>query len=621
MSHHDLLRIGCALLAGVPATTSWGQDLYAGPAYPIAVGNPLDVRLVDVNGDAKLDLVATGWTYLSFGNPDAISIRMGTGTGQFGPLEAIPVDITPNRVVAADFDGDADVDLAVSNWIGGTVAIFAGDGSGSFAAPSTVSTVITPVDLAAGDWNGDGKVDLLVSGGTGVVKLLLGNGAGSFVPLAAAPAGGSGFVAPCDANGDGKLDVVVAYSTATSDAIRVLTGTGFGGFSLGPAWPTGTAPIELELGDLDEDGKTDVVTASLLDATASVHLADGLGGFAPVATFATALPSRALSLGDFDGDGHLDLATANAHPSPGPDIPGWGEAHVARGDGAGHFTTTSMVPTGLDPRTLAAGDLDGDGADDLAIGNDWSGTVSIARGGKSMVVASFFDSGSPANGLQLGDLDGDGNLDLVHFRAQDPSFRVHLGDPIRGFSPPVSFPVGGTSPRAIELGDVDHDGVLDVVALDASHVCVSLGDGAGAFAMPAAFDVGGVGPTSIVLGDLDGDGNLDAATSNDGSGDVSVLLGDGVGGLGAAIPIAAGPGPESLGVADLDGDGANDLVVGRNVYGGPSIESSIAVLLADGRAHFASPVTYPTASGSVELAVGDLDRDGDPDVFLTVNQF
>jgi hypothetical protein len=125
-------------------------------------------------------------------------------------------------LVAADFNGDGKLDLALANYFGNTVSILLGNGDGTFTAGATPVTGRDPEWVAAGDFNGDGKVDLAVSNyEDNTVSILLGNGDGTFT-TAATPgvSKGPGGLAVADFNGDGKLDVAATTDTGVSLLIQ-----------------------------------------------------------------------------------------------------------------------------------------------------------------------------------------------------------------------------------------------------------------------------------------------------------------------------------------------------------------------------------------------------------------
>jgi Calx-beta domain/FG-GAP-like repeat len=181
------------------------------------------------------------------------------------------------------------------------------------------------------------------------------------------------------------------------------------------------------------------------------------------------------------------------------------------------------------------------------------------------------------------------------------------------FSMPTSYPIDGSSPT-VATADFNNDGKLDLVTANVygNTVSVLLGDGAGGFGAASQFGVGAVA-RSLVAADFNNDGHLDLATLGRG---VSVLLGNGDGTFQPPVQTAILPGANSVAAADFNADGNMDLVYSSDPVGWASVE----VLLGDGHGGFAARDQYQIHTSSPErLAVADLNADSRPDV-VTANQ-
>jgi FG-GAP-like repeat/Putative Ig domain len=176
-------------------------------AYMPAVG--------DFNGDGKLDVAATGGGYDNTENLVTILLGNGDGTFRLAQNSVFATGSNPWAMVAADFNGDGKLDLAVTNYDGGSVTILMGNGDGTFtpATGSPITVGLNPIALAVGDFNSDGKADLVVANQTdNTLTILLGNGDGTFTPAASSPfALGTvpSSIAVGDFNSSGRLGIAI----------------------------------------------------------------------------------------------------------------------------------------------------------------------------------------------------------------------------------------------------------------------------------------------------------------------------------------------------------------------------------------------------------------------------
>jgi hypothetical protein len=205
-----------------PVLLGYGDGAFtqASDLNPNGNSFPNGIVFGDFNGDGKLDaVVASGGskTYPFSG----LAVCLGNGDGTFTSAPSSPISLgsSLSTVVAADFNGDGKLDLAVTDAGANTVIILLGNGDGTFGAPVTIPVGNTPGAIATGDFNNDGKLDLAIANGDLTVTLLLGNGDGTFTPASGSPyATGSGAfaIAVADFNGDGKLDFAVIGNAGVS---------------------------------------------------------------------------------------------------------------------------------------------------------------------------------------------------------------------------------------------------------------------------------------------------------------------------------------------------------------------------------------------------------------------
>jgi hypothetical protein len=268
---------------------------------------PHGLALADMNGDGKID-VAVANTHSS-----DISILLGHGNGTFASAVSYGTAAYPSAVSITDFNGDGIPDLAVANTYSNAISILIGNGNGTFAAAVIYPMGTYAAWLAAGDLSGDGKADLVVvNHEADTVSVLLGIGNGTFAGAVTYGVGNAPASAAIgDVSGDGKPDLVVA--NGSSELVSVLLGTGNGAFAAAVNYTAGQYPLAVVIGDVNGDGKPDVAAANVAYPAQSVSilLGNGNGTFATAANCPVLSFPESLALGDVNGDGRPDLVVIN----------------------------------------------------------------------------------------------------------------------------------------------------------------------------------------------------------------------------------------------------------------------------------------------------------------------
>ncbi len=574
----------------------------------------------DLNGDGKADLVSANMS----GN--SITVLLANSSGGFTAASGSPVAVGagPQSVAVADVNGDGKPDLIAANTTASTLTILIGDGTGRFTATvgSPLATASPVSFLAVGDFNGDGKTDIAtVNVGSDSVSILLGNGAGGFVAATGSPFAvglSPRSLAIGDLNIDGRLDIVVANYLGNS--VTVLLGDGSGGFIATNSGPVavGASPASVLLLDLNGDGKPDIVTANAADNNLSLLAGDGLGGFTAFAGASPQTGTRPVSVaaGDFNGDGNVDLVAVNSAD---------GSLTVLFGNGAGLFAASPGSPysVGSAPSSLTVGDFNGDGKPEVATANSGDGTLSAFLNSLPSLTAAF-----PS--LSFYAATGQTTIAAIPVRVTSATAgAVYAVRPEKSWlsATPASNATGGATNVSISVSAASlsagvYTGVVRFNAPNffgsATAVTLSVSTPSGNLQEAAASPFStGTTPQAAAVADFNGDGNPDLATANYTSNTVTVLLGNGFGGFVEAggSPFATGLNPAAIVIADFNGDGKPDIAVAN------SGASSVTVLLGNGSGGFTAAAGSPFAVGSepIGIVAADFNRDGKADLVTANN--
>lgn len=270
---------------------------------------PRALELTDLNHDGVLDLVTRS------GIAANLTVRLGLPQGAFGQPASYPAGgIHARRARAGDMNGDGHADLVVSLWSSASVAVLLGDGLGAFGAPTLAPAGLNPSGLDLGDIDGDGNLDVaLACEGSDDVFVLRGDGAGGLAFAFALPVGSRPpEVVLGDFNSDGRLDC--ASVNRDSNDVSVAINAGPGALWSVSSYPIGGSASALTASDLDGDGLLDLAVASFVESRPAVVVLPGRAQ----GSFAAAARSRVGSLpvdvlaGDLNGDGRTDLVAASS---------------------------------------------------------------------------------------------------------------------------------------------------------------------------------------------------------------------------------------------------------------------------------------------------------------------
>ena len=347
--------------------SAFGQ-ITLGPATNIPTGfEPSGSAPFDLNGDGAMDLAVT------VDAPDRVQVLMNNGAGTLiaGPAVLLPNSSSPEAIVAADFDMDGDMDLAISLKDFNSVILVNNQGGLLVPGTTTGTGGIEPRRMAGGDLDGDGDTDLVVTHRDSNNAAVLTNVGGLLSLTASLPAGlepRDAAIADFDLDGDADL----AVSAHDSRTIHVFQNTG-AGFAAGPVLSTGfqLRPDGLTAADLDGDGDAELVAATSGNGLNFVSVyTNTAGAFAGPANFASGgLNPGSIAAGDLNVDGQVDIIVANEDSNT---------VAALAGTGGGGLGAPVLLATGPNPDHLTLADLSGDGVLDIAVPNGDGSTVTVS---------------------------------------------------------------------------------------------------------------------------------------------------------------------------------------------------------------------------------------------------
>lgn len=320
-----------------------------------------DVQAEDMNGDGRIDIVTTSKID---GN---VNIHLNNGTGLFDEKKSFPSQKQNRALCIFDANQDGSPDVTTITQLG-KLCILLNDGNGNLSRPQVLHTGVMAHDLTA--------VDL---------------------------------------NNDGILDIVTAI--VSENSLKYHLGKEGGRFGTASPIPTGRNPRSVTSGDLDKDGKPDLIVGCD-DGRVYIHKNLGKGVFAPKESFRSGGANWGLGVADLNQDGHLDIATASYLDKKLM-------VHINKGDGT--FEREQWVLSGDHNFDLVIQDFDLDGDLDIVTCSTVDRAISyhVNDGKGNMGPRIERKSGDWNAGIATGDFDGDGDWDVVTASINDDGINVH----------------------------------------------------------------------------------------------------------------------------------------------------------------------------------------------------
>jgi hypothetical protein len=474
----------------------------------------------------------------------------------------------------------------------------------SFIGRREFGLPFSPQWVVAVDMNHDGKPDVVAADPNGNIAVLPGKGDGTFGAARTLAAVGSvNAFAEGDFNGDGVPDL--ALLSSQSPKVYLLAGTPDGGFA---------APVSLALPgiaktlvavDLNGDRITDLVATADGNTTVLMYVLLGSPAGLGSATAVTVADGSGTvaAAGDFNGDGRADIAIGVVGAGGIPT-----SVVVMPGTGAGGFGTPVVTRVATFPSWIVAARFAGTARLDLAVSglgltstlyNNGNGAFSEAQGAYAIRDEAYCQVAA--------DLNQDGYPDYLTC-SRDGTLLTFLNSAGKLLSP---FRTPGASahyiPLRLDTADLDGDGIPDLVLPSPSGVAVMFGNGDGTLTVEESV---AAGTATRLLGtaDVDRDGNADLVLRTT-SGQIAMLPSNGDGTFRPAVTsTTTWPSYDApVFLVDVNGDGYPDLI---------GCDDQTVYVQLGGPGGFGARKVSVTGNRPSVAAVADVNRDGKPDLLL-----
>ncbi|CAF1427744.1 unnamed protein product [Adineta ricciae] len=584
---------------------------------------PYSITLADLNKDTHIDIVVVSST------TNNIMVLLGSGTRSFSLSNEYSTgdDTSPRSAIVSDFNNDTKVDIAVITYSTSSIILFLGRDNGTFSNATTFYTSIDslPYAMTSGNFNNDTQLDIaIVNYDYNYVDVVLNYRNYSFLTQMTYDITGVNpnpkSIVIVDLNNDTRLDIIVAnYNTSQ---ISVFLGLNNDTFSIPVSFSTGsqTGPCSIAIGDFNNDNRLDIVVANYDIDSVDIYLGNGDGTFSneTISSLRDNPQPSAVDVGDLNKDGRLDIVFVSKS---------FGFMRIYFGNGDGQFSTNQLYFIGSvttsSPVWVRIADFNNDNRSDIAVVNRVAGTVGLflATDNGNFTYRAVFSVGTGAgpNAGAIADFNNDGRMDIVVNIYYNRAFEILLGQGDGTFISKASYSIDSLArPSWTTIADWNNDNQLDIIvcSCDTNNIFVFYGYGDGTFHAGRTYSTGNNScPLSSAAGDFNKDGLFDIVTGNANSGTIGVFLGftymNGI--RKATYSTGSAAHPQAIGLDYLISNDTQLDVVLVN-YG----LSNVAILQGYPDGSFPVQKTFSTGSLSfpTSIAINDVNNDYCRDIIV-----
>ncbi|MBN1898745.1 MAG: right-handed parallel beta-helix repeat-containing protein [Spirochaetes bacterium] len=347
------------------------------------------IVLGDIDGDEDLDVIVSGYD-----NSNPVLAKYVNNNGFLTGPTPFGDGVRYSSIALGDINADSSLDLIAtgydSSWTP-RLCKYINDGNGNFSGPTNFGTGLGYGSIALGDINNDGSLDLVVSGNGVAIDKYINNGTGGFFgPTLIGSSMSYCSISLGDIDNDSDLDIIAAGSSRLEKYIN----DGKGNFSSAISFGEGLYYCSIALGDINDDGVLDLVTTGYVSAGPYVlnsYINNGHGTFLPPSYFGTGARYGSLALGDINNDGKLDLITSGETTSEGYIL----KSYI---NSFGNFIEETSFGKGVYYGSIALGDLNNNGSLDLIVsGRQYAGSINRLDHYRNMEYMDNTSPGIPSN--------------------------------------------------------------------------------------------------------------------------------------------------------------------------------------------------------------------------------